>query len=508
MKRMACYILFILILCKPISGQEDFHYFNKLYAYNGGTNIASIVFPLDDGILNIGVSSADTLHTILYCNKIDYSGNIVWGRSLDVQALNTLSFPQGGRCGLQSSDGHFVVTYQIVTANGDGDVCILKFDREANVIWRHEITKPFGHERDKAIYEWIPNQYYVVGDTGIFGVNQFAIGMLLVVDESGNLLIDQSYTLDESVSIRSMAPAADGGFLLSGFNLVYYPDNPNYELHVIKTDSLGEMQWINQIVSPDDDDRAYIYPWGEDEYLFAGEYGVHGITNGLDSTILYLARMDIDGNILWDSLYRELNQWRKIFLGSPFLFDDDRNIYLSYHGGSPGPYAYYLAKMDTNFNIIYQKDIRHSIGVADYVWDAAFIHGGIVWGGFKYTLPQYSWVFTTDLDFNTCFPGDCDSIGVSGMFPSLVLPDDAPVQYLHIMQNENQLYCTLDASIAEKSNLNLYVYDSQGRMTYHTFLDDGETSYTLTTTTWPAGIYIVSLRRGGQVLASERVLKM
>lgn len=236
-------ILFIitLILFSYTQAQELWVYENEyqhpaqiLESYDGGTLIlATVDWPVGESRLF----------------KLDRSGEVLWEHSLTddteslaaykLEELNSGDLLIGGR------------TYKYEEAWGDA--FLMKLDACGDLIWFQE----YGWENElDQLYGIIPDE-----DGSIFILQSIGTSdgrfTLRKLNSEGEIIWTKQHLQDIGGSPDGIIRTSDGGFILNG--TVYVPPyyDPDYPVHIIrnavvKTDSIGNEEWVN------------IYRWEED----------------------------------------------------------------------------------------------------------------------------------------------------------------------------------------------------------------------------------------------------
>ncbi len=208
------------------------------------------------------------------------------------------------------------------------NVLIGKLDSNMNVSW----VKVYGGSwQDVAVsaVQTIDGGYAVLAYTksnnrDISGNHGSGDLWLVRIDRVGNLLWQKCYgsSYDEQPGAIALTP--DNGFIMYGISNgsggevpTHYGTEFNYNWFVVKTDSIGNMQWSKTIGGTGyGTDGSGEQPWGSIFYADNGYYFVSS-TNSTDydctdtfwhpgvntSYDYYMFKLDTAGNILWDSSY-------------------------------------------------------------------------------------------------------------------------------------------------------------------------------------------------------------
>ena len=216
--------------------------------------------------------------------KIDDSGNVLWKKRY------TLTGSEVAHC-IRSVPGGYLLICE--TDNGtDYDFAAIRLDLNGDVVWNHTYGT---NEFDIPIHaERTSDGGYLIGGNSRMG-NYYSSVYLVKTDSSGNLLWSKKYNTSPAFSkcyLNRVLETNDHGYIIAGAtnadNLVIN------DALLIRTDSLGNVQWI------------YTYGEGGDDHAFDmrilpdGTYLLCGSTSSIDITGLndmMMMQVDDSGNL-------------------------------------------------------------------------------------------------------------------------------------------------------------------------------------------------------------------
>ena len=257
--------------------------------------------------------------------KIDQYGNLIWqkcyGGSTYDASTSMVEGYDGGLivCGVASSnDGEVTSNHSVAPLF---DVWLIKLDIFGNLQWQ----KCFGGSGDDIsnhIIRTTDSAYVFVGQTtsndGDVGGNHSLDTndiWLVKIDTVGNILWHRCFGGSRDDEANSVIQTNDGGFMIAGRtysndgDITYTHDTTgNYDdMWVIKTDSLGNLQWQRCIGGSGHEIPYSIIQDVNGNYLLAGS------TNSNDGDIsgnhqawyydLFALKLNSSGNILWQKCY-------------------------------------------------------------------------------------------------------------------------------------------------------------------------------------------------------------
>ncbi len=178
-----------------------------------------------------------------------------------------------------------------------------------------------------------------------------------------------------------IAKTSDGGYIIAGYsysndgNVTGNQGNADY--WIVKLDSSGNIQWQKTMGGSNDDKASSIQQTSNGQYIVAGySFSNDGdVTENHGGTDYWIVKLDSLGNIIWENSYggseydvpysiTETSDNGYIIAGKSTSNDGD----VTGHHGSTSLYDYWIVKIDSLGNILWQKslggtkeDIAHSI---------------------------------------------------------------------------------------------------------------------------------------------------
>ena len=113
-----------------------------------------------------------------------------------------------------------------------------------------------------------------------------------------NILWTQTFGYAGNEECFAVQQTSDQGYILAGQTTSF--SHRGWDIYLVKTDSLGNLEWDIHHGDPDDyrDDKSFCVSELEDGYL------VGGLTEQYDDDgDMYLLKVDLQGNLLWDRYY-------------------------------------------------------------------------------------------------------------------------------------------------------------------------------------------------------------
>ena len=179
-----------------------------------------------------------------------------------------------------------------------GDVLVAKLTMDGAIIWE----KTYGGDAmDQGLYlEKAPDGgTMILGETDSLGAGKRDL-YLLRVDEDGELLWESTIGGSGTEWAKGMIPLEDGGFLLLGESNSY---NEDFDVLVVRVDEDGNEVWSKTLDTGANESGTAVLEAANGDLLVMAVISYPGDSSGMyRDTRLY--RLDSEGNVLWNMLYR------------------------------------------------------------------------------------------------------------------------------------------------------------------------------------------------------------
>ena len=248
------------------------------------------------GILFILMLTAPILSAVSIEKKQTFfltTSTITSGMQPPIQWEKTYGSPSPGSSYFvqQTNDGGYIATGVIfLTGGADPEVFLVKTDSAGNQIWSQTYGGATPFDCGYCVQQTNDGGYIIAGIYHGYGL------WLIKTDANGTQQWNQiftSLTIDTAYSVQQ---TTDNGFVLVG-GYTYAPGPP--DVWVIKTDSVGNLQWDKKLGGGATD-------YGRDiRQTSDGGYIVVGYTNsfGAGQDDVYLLKLDGSGNIIWSKTF-------------------------------------------------------------------------------------------------------------------------------------------------------------------------------------------------------------
>jgi hypothetical protein len=254
--------------------------------FDAGINVT----PKGSGFLIYGSTTSSSGNTDFMSITLDANGDTVSSASYGGNQADDCV--EGLGSGV-TPEGNYIFAGQTMSYGaGIYDAYIIKTDYTGNVLWSRTYGGMYSEQNGNVIqtsdlgFAWF-------GTTTSFGSGS-ADMFLVKTDSVGNMLWSRCYGDTFPELGYGILQASDGGYVLTGMILV---SPTNYDIVVIKTDSLGNVIWNRQF-------HNVWNEWGKGVLeISSGGYLVYGITMNGGNQDMLIMKLDINGNFLWAQSY-------------------------------------------------------------------------------------------------------------------------------------------------------------------------------------------------------------
>jgi len=284
---------------------------------DGGYIIAGITY-------SFGAGSSD-----IYVIKTDPCGVLEWQKTFGGSSVDD------GHSVRQTADGGYIVGGQTQSYGaGDKDMYLIKLDEDGNEEWSNTYGAS-GKDHGYFVRQTSDLGYIITGDTQSYGAGSADV-YLVKTDPCGVLEWQKTYGgtgYDEGGSVKQ---TADGGYIIGGRTNTYGAGD--YDFYLIKTDPCGILDWQKWYGGSAFDHGKSVQQTQDGGYVFAG----YTYSYGAGSSDAYIIKTDSVGNVQWENtcggaLMDSATSIQEI-AGSEYIFTGKAN-------GASGVSDVYLVKL-------------------------------------------------------------------------------------------------------------------------------------------------------------------
>ncbi|MDP7675486.1 MAG: hypothetical protein QGI92_00590 [Dehalococcoidales bacterium] len=194
----------------------------------------------------------------------------------------------------QTTDGGYIIAGGTDSLGTDGDVYLVKTDREGNEEWSRTFG---GKENDSAssVQQTTDGGYIIAGDTNSFGAGEFDF-YLVKTDREGNEEWSRAFGGVGWDYADSVQQTTDGGYIIAGGTDSFGAGI--YDVYLVKTDREGNEEWSRAFGGEDNDTADSVQQTADGGYIIAGDTESFGVDGDF-----YLVKTDGEGNEEWSRAF-------------------------------------------------------------------------------------------------------------------------------------------------------------------------------------------------------------
>jgi len=383
-------LLFFFFIANSVRAQEII--WQNTLGGNSSDDLSTVHQTTDGGYILGGSSgsplSGDKTEDNIFSSvdfwivKTDSIGNIQWQNTIggsDSDELNSIQ---------QTTDGGYIIggtstsNWSVDKAEnslGDFDYWVVKIDSNGIIKWQNTIGGSY-FDKLTTVKQTIDGGY-IVGGTSNSGISgdktENSLGIddywIVKLDSLGQIKWQKTIGGNSWDYVSDVVQTSDGGYILGGgsFSAISgVKTEGNFgivDIWIVKTDSVGNIEWQNTIGGPDYDVLASIVPTTDGGYVLgacsASNVCSDKTENSLGDMDYWLVKLNSLGNIEWQNTIGGdsadyLSSIRPTFDGGYILggysnsnFSHDKTEF------SQGSRDYWVVKTDSLGNVQWQNTI-------------------------------------------------------------------------------------------------------------------------------------------------------
>ncbi|MBL4657669.1 MAG: SprB repeat-containing protein, partial [Flavobacteriales bacterium] len=220
--------------------------------------------------------------------KTDSVGDTLWTKTYGGAAVDV------SYCVRQTFDsGYVMVGYTGSYGTGAEDIYVIKTDPQGDTLW----TKTYGtggYDYAYSILQTSDSGYVLTGETYQAGGGDL---LLMKLDAMGDTVWTKTYGKGVNEGGWALQATMDGGYVIAGWSNSVGAGN--YDVFVVKTDSMGDTLWTGLYGGTGRDVGLSILETSDTTYLISGFTFSFGVNNG-DA---YAFALNSTGTLLWSKAY-------------------------------------------------------------------------------------------------------------------------------------------------------------------------------------------------------------
>ena len=503
----SAFLFFLLTSSNLLHGQIV--YINQRYnivPYNT-FDYGKTILPQENNFIVHGETFNQFGQRTIVTMKIDSVGELEWIKTIGSDTeVRASGFPGSLK---KINDNYFcAANRRAYTTNWVHDQGLLiKFDINFDTLW----TKKYGENSvpyDTAYIFWninmsTDNNIVISGTRAPYGLDPKVL--LIKTDTSGNKLWEHVYTnLPGDVQGYSVISTTDGGYAIGAFQYYHVPpSNETGDPIVIKTDSLGNFEWVKNLGGEFSDSHVMLALSTDGNILAYYTYAVLNNPGADSYKSPQLTKLDNYGSIIWEKRY--LKPKHNTYPGNLHI-DTDGSIIIcgktmiSY----PKNTGWLMKVSSTGDSLWYRQyglmsgiDSEHMLYDVIPTSDNGYIACGYVNPVLPDTGTQDVWVIKVD-SMGCESPSYC-WVGVKE------LPVGPRPGEIIVFPNPADEVFTINFQSPMQKGILQFV-DMMGRKVEEITISRGQISAAINCSNWPLGLYVGQLTSEGRVVARCKVV--
>lgn len=168
---------------------------------------------------------------------------------------------------VETLDGHYMVTgYTGTFTNGNSDVLIAKMNNQGWLMWAKN-TGGINNDIGNSIVRTADSGFVIAGYTNTYGNGGYD-GYLIKVNKNGDVVWQKTFGGIDWDVFNSVIKTNDYGFLAVGYS--YSNSYGGTDAWIVKTDSVGNLQWEKRIGGINDDEFVAVEQIADGRIICAG----------------------------------------------------------------------------------------------------------------------------------------------------------------------------------------------------------------------------------------------
>jgi hypothetical protein len=488
------YTLLLFCFIKGFCQQKPYVYFDSIYdCANNKKGTAFTTYETSYGYI---VAGGFTLVNKIICIlKTDKLGNKIEVKIFDRAGCHLWVGAEGSLT--KTTDGGYALGGG-VTSSINSKALLVKFNANGDTLW----TKEFGDNIVGSFHT--ARQCKQTKDKGYILIGEKEMGLhnedvlLIKTDSLGNLQWQKNFGGPYHEMGWTIAVTPDSGYLIGGYTYIW-ETNYSHNALVIKTDSLGNVQWQKELGGPFDDCHAVVNVARDGNLFVQFTYAFSQPYPDVPLAKLNIIKLDIFGNIIWD---KKVGPLRYISYMDGFYELTNGNILTAgYHMQAVGVGLATIFMLNSFGDSLWWRDYKrvlyngtNTLFNIQQTTDNGFIACGEVASGTEPPYGKNMWLLK--LDSMGCLVPNCDGV-------IIVEPENKDNEnVMKVFPNPAQNKLNIMVRTSENKCSVLRIYNMQGLLVAQQKLTQQQSEMDISEL--PDGVYIARLGFENGSWAQER----
>jgi len=392
------------------------------------------------------------------------------------------------------------------------ETLLIKYNDDFDTLWTAYYGKkqfPYDSSYIARNFTGIENGFVVVGTLELnYRANHEVY--LLKMDSLGNVLWEHNYQKNGfHTQGMSIINTSDNGFAIGAYRWVTGPYGvPIGDPIVIKTDSLGNLEWELNLGGQYQDGTAILCQSDDGNIFATSRFDTDSIHELLYDSRVQLAKIDNLGNILWNYLYGDNVSFQKV---QNIRTVSKNGVIISGSHWHPTPNEMgFMLRVDSLGDSLWYRQyaILNGPDSRNILYDAIpTSDGGFLGAGGCSPIPpdtgnQDAWVIKIDsmgcTSISDCWVGEPEWkwITTEGGNKIKIYPNPANTWFEVEIKTNNK----------KDNNLIIKVFDLYGCLIEEMEIPKGQNSTRLYVSDWNKGVYLIRVKDNNVVVGSGKVI--
>ncbi len=498
------HILFFILFFQNLFAQET--YFNKNYDVENGRQTVKSLVAFEEEYFILGTTRVSGNENKYVVWEVDELGNT---QNINTYGVSGHDYLEGSM--LQKNGNLFIFLTELDSlATTDGDFYLASIDKEGKELWSHTYKAELSLNGSRRLTATSDGGFILTGFTQDLPAEP-AQAFIVKTDSLGNLQWQNDYGISNGHDQgNEIIQTEDGGYLVMGWTSI---QNSNRDVWLFKIDSLGNMLWDKKYGSWFFEECKDILEV-EDGYVLVGyQYQSPILDEGSRG---YILKIDKEGNLLWEKTYTGVSEYYGTRLDDAFWeVRELEDKSLAVIGNSrnynelerfSGTLMKLTAEGDSLWTKVYSNSIStHQFWDFEVTEDNGFVICGFTASGVE-SGNQDAWVLKVDSLGNTCQPANCDSIFTTSIHYDITT--NYPTRFY---PNPAKNRVTFEHRLNKDAVLE--VYDLKGSMIERRTLfaspeqsGQAERKEELDIEAWESGLYLYRVSIEGREVSSGKLV--
>jgi hypothetical protein len=448
--------LFILLICLSSKGLIAQTKFNLLYDNDNQTDRANAVIQTKDG--NFVVTGVSGNGTSWYIVKLNEKGDTIWTYLTERLKGQYARYGEFSYFLIELNHGLIVSGFNYDSTEDQASAQLLKLNNDGKALWSKTVNASVGlSDRAYQTKETNDKGFVYVGWDYQDIATSTSQALLVKTDSLGTIQWKQEYGGTDYEFTPSFDKTPDGGYILGGYSYSY---STVYGMYLVKTDSLGVMQWYKIYGDKIGSYGNYVITTKDGGYAIVGaKYKSNTARNA------YVVKTDKNGNIEWQKEFAGKYDFIE-FTGVQQLPSGDIVACGHYQSNADATtVSGWLVKMNgTNGNKIWEKSYvqsaadsaQHYVFGMDKCADGGFIMAGMARNlGSKPPTSNDFWVVKTD-------SLGCDSVNCA--FTTAISTLTVNKQGFKLYPNPSSAAVNVNFDLEKPAKISIRITDISGKL--------------------------------------------